>query len=323
MAGRKGKCTNFLNCEAATRKRVVDVPEGADFVCPTCSRPLTALAWMEKNSALPLMLGVVVVVLALSAAAWQKYRPRPEKAGHVVAVLLRLHGSNTIGAQLAPTLAEAFLKSQGASDVLRVPGRSDEMLVQGVLPGSTFPQAIEIYAHGSRTAFEDLAAGQCDIGMSSRKINAKEVQTLAPLGDMISPACEHILGLDGIAVIVNRGNSLRSLTKERLAKMFAGEITEWSQVRGSGGTIKVYARDDKSGTFDTFKALILDPRKLVGSAVRMEDSRALSDAVAGDPDAIGFVGLQSELDDFRAMVAAGANRVGASASVKIVEAAGK
>jgi len=51
------------------------------------------------------------------------------------------------------------------------------------------------------------------------------------------------------------------------------------------------ARDDKSGTYDTFKSLLLGKRQLVASAVRIEDSRELSDRVAGDPNAIGFIGL--------------------------------
>src|SRR5271165_2880332 len=121
--------------------------------------------------------------------------------------LLRLSGSNTIGAGLAPALAEEFLKHQGATEVKTLAGdRDDEVRVQGILPGERAPKAIEIHAHGSATAFVDLANGQADIGMASRKIKPEESVQLAPLGDMSSPACEHILGLDGIAVIVSRKN---------------------------------------------------------------------------------------------------------------------
>src|SRR5262249_33379608 len=114
---------------------------------------------------------------------------------------------------------------------------------------------------------------------------------LTALGDMTSPASEHVLALDGIAVIVNRGNSIDALTKEEVARIFSGEISNWDQVRGPSAPIKVYARDDKSGTFDSFKALVLDKRSLVTTATRFEDSVELSDAVARDPDGIGFIGL--------------------------------
>ena len=55
--------------------------------------------------------------------------------------------------------------------------------------------------------------------------------------------------------------------------------------------IRIYARDDKSGTYDTFKNLVLASSQLSPSTRRFEDSNALSDAVANDPNGIGFVGL--------------------------------
>ena len=192
-------------------------------------------------------------------------------------VILRLSGSNTIGAGLAPALAEEFLKQQGATKIKTVPGDGDdEVRVQGVLPGDRGPKAIEIHAHGSATAFEDLANGRADIGMSSRKIKAEEAAQLASLGDMTSPVCEHIVGLDGIAVIVSRKNPVRMLAKDQIAQIFTGAITNWLQVGGADGAIKLYARDDKSGTYDTFKNLVLGNAPLAPTAKRIEDSRKLS-----------------------------------------------
>jgi phosphate transport system substrate-binding protein len=207
-------------------------------------------------------------------------------------IILRLSGSNTIGEGLAPALAEEFLKEQGATDVKTRPeDRDDEVFVRGLLPGDRTPKAIEIHAHGSALAFEDLATGRADIGMSSRKIKAEEVAQLAGLGDMTSPSCEHILGLDGIAVIVSRKNPVRTLAKDQIAQIFQGTIGNWLQVGGSDGAIHLFARDDKSGTYDTFRTLVLGNASLAPSANRLEDSRKLSDAVAQDPNGIGFIGL--------------------------------
>lgn len=207
-------------------------------------------------------------------------------------VILRINGSNTIGAKLAPALAEEFFKQQGAKDVRLVPGKNaEEATVFGILPGNSVPSAIEIRSHGSATAFTDLKDGRSDIGLSSRKIKADEAQSLTALGDMTSPASEHILALDGIVVIVNRNNPIDTLTKEQIAEIFSGKITNWSQVLSPGGAIKIYARDDNSGTFDSFKSLVLDNRGLTSGALRFEDSVDLSEAVARDPDGIGFVGL--------------------------------
>jgi phosphate transport system substrate-binding protein len=201
-------------------------------------------------------------------------------------------GSNTIGDALVPALAEDFLKAQGATSVRILPGANpQEKIVQGVLPGDGFPSMIDIAAHGSATAFTALADKSCDIGMASRRIKPDEAAKLAPMGDMTSPGNEHILGLDGIAVIVNASNPLSELSKDQIKQIFTGGLADWSQVGAGHGAIRIYARDDKSGTFDSFKSIVLAGMPLTSSARRFEDSNALSDAVAGDPDGIGFIGL--------------------------------
>jgi phosphate transport system substrate-binding protein len=109
---------------------------------------------------------------------------------------------------------------------------------------------------------------------------------------MTSPACEYVLGLDGVAVIVNGANSaVTSLHKEQIRKIFSGGLTDWSQVKGGSGPIAVFTRDEKSGTFDTFKSLVLDKEKVAPGARRFEDSGQLSTEVAANPGAIGFIGL--------------------------------
>jgi phosphate transport system substrate-binding protein len=235
----------------------------------------------------------VVLLACLGGFLWLRLgRPGARSKISPNDIILRLSGSNTIGESLAPALAEEFLKQQGATEVKTLPGdRDDEVFVRGILPGDRAAKAIEIHAHGSSLAFEDLASGRADIGMSSRKIKAEEVAQLASLGDMTSPACEHILGLDGIAVIVNRKNPVRTLAKDQIAQIFEGAIGNWLQVGGSDGAIHLYARDDKSGTYDTFRTLVLGSAPLATSAKRAEDSRKLSAAVAQDPNGIGFIGL--------------------------------
>ena len=230
--------------------------------------------------------GSVQAPVATSAQA-----PSPATSPSVNLIILRVHGSNTIGAQLMPSLAEKYLKEQGATDVRKIPSKLDETIVQGVLPGDSSPKSIEIEAHGSATAFTDLVQNKCDIGMASRKIKPEEASALSGLGDMTSPASEHVLGLDGIAVIVSSANPIQSLTKDQLTSIFTGAVTNWRQILSPRGTIHVYARDAKSGTYDTFTTLVLGTSNLVGTAIRIEDSRELSDKVAGDPDAIGFIGL--------------------------------
>src|SRR5215469_6094935 len=75
--------------------------------------------------------------------------------------MLRIHGSNTIGAQLAPALAEAFLRQRGATSITTTTTGPDTVVVQGTIDK---PQSIEIAAHGSATAFTDLRSNNCDVG---------------------------------------------------------------------------------------------------------------------------------------------------------------
>jgi glucose/mannose transport system substrate-binding protein len=228
--------------------------------------------------------------LAVASPPLPPAPPRPAKP-----VALRLHGSNTIGKDLVPALCEDFLKFEGATSVQRKPGaKEDETDIEAVLPSeSAEPLTFEVQAHGSKTAFEDLATGKCDIGLASRQINSDEAQqcALGGLGDMFSPACENVLGSDGIAVFVNKINPISALTKQQIADIFSGRITDWSQLGGNPGPVDLYAPDDKSGTFDTFRSLVLGARTLSPRASRYENSAKLSDEVAADANGIGIAGM--------------------------------
>jgi len=210
-------------------------------------------------------------------------------------IILRLHGSNTIGAELGPELAKAFLLEKGATTVEHVPGeRERESFVRGDVNNDGTPEMVEIYAHGSRTAFTALRDGLCDIGMSSAKITEDTVRELLPsLGDLSSNASEHTVALDGLAIIVHPSNPVSELTTAQVAAIFAREITNWSQVGGSSGPILLLARDDQSGTFEFFRERILlrEKKTLSQTARRFEDSAELAKAVAADVTSIGVVGL--------------------------------
>lgn len=205
---------------------------------------------------------------------------------------LRLCGSNTIGAELAPAIVESFFERKGGIGIRRVTGATAEHRVVTASLGGKLV-SIDLEARGTATAFEGLAAGTCDLGMASRAISEEEAAKIqaAGLGNLRSPASEHVLALDGIAVIVHPNNPLRALDRGVLHDIFTGKITDWSALGGAAAPIRVLARDGKSGTFDTFKHLVLGKGELRAGAERFAHSDELSDAVASDPTAIGFIGL--------------------------------
>jgi len=298
MALRRGVCTNVGKCSVADAHGYVDLPIKAAFRCLWCKAPLTEIARPKEFPTEAVVTGGLILVLLLVIGLGVGPMLAPKMRAGIShpssdRIVLKIHGSNTIGAQLGPNLAADFFKAQGATGVKIVPATADAYTIEGVLPGDTSPKFIEIQAHGSATGFADLKAGTCDIGMASRPIKADEAKALAGIGygEMTAASSEHVLGVDGIAVIVNPANPITALTKEQIAQIFTGTVTDWSAVHGSHGTINIYARDDKSGTYDTFKTLVLGSTPLVPTARRIEDSRELSDRVASDPQGIGFIGL--------------------------------
>jgi len=204
-----------------------------------------------------------------------------------------VQGSNTIGERLAPMLIEAYVHGLGAKPNVKLTDKEEEEISFETAAGAR--SAIELKAHGSGTAAKALVEGKAVIGMASRRLKPEELKALDEKfhQDALAPGNEHVLALDGLAVIVNAANPVQKLDLAQIAAIFAGKIVNWSEVGGVDRAIKVLRRDDKSGTFDTFKSLVLTPLKLdIAPQVRgFESSEALSDEVTRDVDAIGFVGM--------------------------------
>ena len=237
-----------------------------------------------------MMLRVLFLCFAIALPAVAAPLPIPDQGP-----ALRIQGSNTIGAALGPALVKGLMEHQGLQDVHAEPGAgaNEQRVVGKTRQGQTV--TIEVAAHGSTTGFTALKNNRADLAAASRPIKDNELVDLAPLGDLKSPGAEHVIAIDGLAIIVNPRNPLSTLNTEQLAQIFNGEVSTWEALGGTGGAIHLYARDDQSGTFDTFRELVLSRRgqPLAPSAKRFESSEQLSDAVSKDPQGIGFIGLPS------------------------------
>ena len=176
---------------------------------------------------------------------------------------LVIKGSDTLGAKMVPQLSEAY-KAAGNN------------------------VNFEIAAEGSSTCFTALLAGTADFGMSSRGIKSSEKDKFAAKGQ---EAVAHIAGVDMIAVIVNEANGVKSLTKTQIGGIFTGKITDWSQVGGKAGKIKGYTRNTSSGTYKTFQKLAMNKADYGKDTQKMAGNEQIAEAVAGDVNGIGYVGL--------------------------------
>ena len=263
-----------------------------------------ALAWVLTLPAAMLLAGGLFLFFrtilpdahAATPTPSVRFDPASEEAALVPISVrpFRLQGSNTVGAGLAPALAEGLLRRFGATDIAaKKDAAGHAWVVTGRVTGQSQLVEVDIDASGTATAFEGLAKGECDLGMASRAITDAEADAIrsAGRGDVRGPESENVIGLDGIAIIANEKSPVGALTTDELARMFSGEAAAWPPSSGATGAVDVFARDDRSGTFDMFRALVLGEHPMTAAARRYADSDALAAAVASDPQAIGFVGM--------------------------------
>ncbi len=134
---------------------------------------------------------------------------------------------------------------------------------------------------GSGAGIESLNAGSVDIGNASRHVKDEEAA---------KGATENVIALDGIAVIVDKQNTVNDLTSEELASIYKREITNWSELGGKDEAIVVIGRESGSGTRDAFEELnkIKDQCQY---AQELDSTGAVLAKVAATPGAIGYVSL--------------------------------
>ncbi|MEM6621364.1 MAG: phosphate ABC transporter substrate-binding/OmpA family protein [Pseudomonadota bacterium] len=202
-----------------------------------------------------------------------------------------IHGSNTVGAELMPALIEGYADTLDASVVIEVGQGALQRTVRIIHDDGREMAAIDLMAEGSSSAFRSLGESVAEIGMSARRMRDPDLGALseAGIGELRDTEQEHILALDGLIVIVHPDNPVRALSLEEIALIFGGVVTNWAQVGGRDAPISLYARDEPSGTFQTFGSLVLAPFGvgIDGAAQRFVSNIRLSDSVASDPNGIG------------------------------------
>ena len=150
-------------------------------------------------------------------------------------------------------------------------------------------------ATGSGAGIEAASNGSADIGLSSRALKDEE---------KVSGLVGTTVALDGIAVIVNPANKVADLTVEQIAQIFTGEITDWSQLGGEAGTISCIGREAGSGTRDGFES-ITKTKDACKMDQELTSTGAVIEAVAGNPNAIGYASLSALKDTVKAVTVGG------------------
>ena len=214
-------------------------------------------------------------------------------------------GSNTAApaASTAPSAAPEAVESTAPeaklSGSVSTDGSTSMQKVIGAL-GEAFTEAnpdvnFTYNPTGSGSGITAVSEGRCDIGLSSRNLKDEE----AAKGLKAT-----VLALDGIAVIVNPENPVSELSLEQIAKIYTGEITNWSELGGNDAEIVVIGREAGSGTRDGFESIT----KTADACVYRQELTSTGDVittVAQNPDAIGYASLASIGDTVKALVVEG------------------
>lgn len=166
-----------------------------------------------------------------------------------------------------------------------------------------YPNArVTVGVSGTGGGFKKLIRKEVDITNASRPISENEIEQLQEAGVEF---IELPVAYDGLAVVVNPENDFVDyLTVEELKKIWEpeaqGKITKWSQVREGwpDKEIRLFGPGTASGTFDYFtEAVVGEAKASRGDYTASEDDNVLVQGVAGDPNALGFFGLEYYLQN--------------------------
>ena len=80
---------------------------------------------------------------------------------------------------------------------------------------------VDVQQSDSTTGVTSTQEGVCDIGMASRELKDSELSELTATQ----------IAMDGIAIVVNKDNSLDDISTDSIKGIYTGEITSWADVK--------------------------------------------------------------------------------------------
>jgi phosphate transport system substrate-binding protein len=139
---------------------------------------------------------------------------------------------------------------------------------------------------GSDAGVKLAIDGSVDIGYISRDLKAPEKGTVETIS----------IGASGTGVGVNSANGVKSLTKDQVAKIFSGTITDWKDVGGAAGKIRVLLREPDSSTRSAFESYFFGSTKPVYAkdAIEVFQIDETLKAIASFKDSVGMMTMNAQ-----------------------------
>lgn len=147
--------------------------------------------------------------------------------------------------------------------------------------------SVQVTGGGSGVGISALINGATDIANASRKMKSTEKDKLKArfntLG--VKVACAK----DGITIYLNPANKIKELTIKQLGDIFKGVVTNWKEVGGADQAIKLYGRENSSGTYVFFQENVVKG-DYASSCQTLPGTAAVVNAVKKDAYGIGYGG---------------------------------
>jgi len=194
---------------------------------------------------------------------------------------------------LFTTLLTAACASAQAQDALTLDGSTTVGPIAKAFAEFTMRQTpglnITVSESGSGNGAKALLNGTCQIANLSRDLKESERKAMAEKG--VKPV-EHVVAYDALPVLVHPSNKVKGLTIDQVRDIYTGKITNWKDVGGFDVPIVVISRDTNSGTFESFKDLVLGAEAKIRAGAEYTGSNGgVRQRVQMTQGAIGYAGL--------------------------------
>jgi phosphate transport system substrate-binding protein len=147
--------------------------------------------------------------------------------------------------------------------------------------------SIQVTGGGSGVGITALINGTTDICNASRPMKQTEIEKLKAryntLGVQIPCA------KDGITIFLNEANKVQELTLKQLSDIYQGKIRNWKEVGGNDAEIRMYGRENSSGTYTYFHDEVVKA-DYAASVQSLPGTAAVVNAVKKDVNGIGYGG---------------------------------
>jgi phosphate transport system substrate-binding protein len=146
---------------------------------------------------------------------------------------------------------------------------------------------IQVTGGGSGVGITALINGTTDICNSSRPMKQTEIEKLKArfntLGVQIPCA------KDGITIFLNEANKIEELSVKQLSDIYQGKIRNWKELGGNDAEIRLYGRENSSGTYTYFHDEVVKA-DYAASVQTLPGTAAVVNAVKKDVNGIGYGG---------------------------------